>query len=683
MIFSTFINYKGLTPICLIMIMLLVMGRYAGAEESDKNNNLSPYTVSIHLHGYKSSELKDLLRSVSTAATDVDRPPPTLTLLGSIAESDIGEIEKVLRSESFYAGTAKFNFKEKEDPLRLVFSVTTGKPFLLNDISINISGSSLPENVTPPGKEETGLKKDARGTSASIIAGGERLLAYIRKQGYPFVEMADRRVVVDYTAETIDITFTVAPGERAVFGKTTIEGLEDVDREFVQRKIPWQEGRFYNPALIQEYQNRISRTGLFTMVLIPPIKKDTPPPSQSPSHPLPMPSSPPAEAAEAAPPPSQSQSSPPPMPLPSPTTDAEAIPVPSQPQSPPPPMPSVPPAEAAEATHLPRPIPVSITVRERDRHTVGLMAGYSTDLGFGGGGSWEDRNLFGEGEALRVKLFASENMYMVEGRFLLPEFLSPNQSLILGIQPVYDNPDAYTSYRVRGSAIIRRDISERFSFSGGAALTTDSVEQLDQTDDYVLLSLPLNAQLSVGGSQPFRRAGAIFSILGEPYWNIRTDRLFIKIVQNTNLLYRFPWASGLSAVGRISLGSIPEASPGEVPADLRFYAGGANSIRGYAYQIVGPMSGKDPIGGRSMLTISLEFDLEIIGEFGAATFIDGGSAFADSLPDPGEDLLWGTGVGLRYFTPIGPIGLDIGFPLDKRKGIDDDYQVYVSIAQIF
>jgi len=346
-------------------------------------------------------------------------------------------------------------------------------------------------------------------------------------------------------------------------------------------------------------------------------------------------------------------------------------------------MPSVPPAEAAEATHLPRPIPVSITVRERDRHTVGLMAGYSTDLGFGGGVSWEDRNLFGEGEALRINLFASEKMYMVEGRFLLPEFLSPDQSLILGIQPVYDNPDAYTSYRVRGSAIIRRDISERFSFSGGAALTADSVEQLDQTDDYLLLSVPLNAQLSVGGTPPFRRAGAIFSILGEPYWNIRTDRLFIKIVQNTNLLYRFPWASGLSAVGRISLGSIPEASPGEVPADLRFYAGGANSIRGYAYQIVGPMSGKDPIGGRSMLTISLEFDLEIIGEFGAAAFIDGGSAFADSLPDPGEDLLWGTGVGLRYFTPIGPIGLDIGFPLDKRKGIDDDYQVYVSIAQIF
>ena len=664
MIFSTFINYKGLTPFCLmtpfclIILLLVVLGGSAGAAENDDDNNLSSYTVSIHLHGDRSSGLKDLMESVSTTATDVDRPPPTLTLLGSIAESDIGKMEKVLRAESFYAGTVKFNFKEKEDPLRLIFSVTTGKPFLLNDISIDISGSSLPENVTPPNREATGLKKGARGTSASIIAGGERLLAYIRKQGYPFVKMADRRVVVDYATETIDLIFTVALGERAVFGKTTIEGLEDVDRELVQRKIPWQEGRFYDPALIQEYRNRLSRTGLFTMVLIPPIKKDTPPPSPS-------------------------QSSSPPMPLPSPTTDEEAIPVPSQPQSPPPPMPSAPPVEAAEATHLPRPIPVSITVRERDRHTVGLMAGYSTDLGFGGGGSWEDRNLFGEGEALRVKLFASENMYMVEGRFLLPEFLSPNQSLILGIQPVYDNPDAYTSYRVRGSAIIRRDISERFSFSGGAALTTDSVEQLDQTDDYVLLSLPLNAQLSVGGSQPFRRAGAIFSILGEPYLDLRTDRLFVKTLLNTNLLYRFPWVSGMSAVGRISFGSIPEASPGEVPADLRFYAGGANSIRGYSYQIVGPMSGDKPIGGRSLLTASLEIDLEIIGEFGAAAFIDGGSAYAEVLPRPEDDFLWGAGVGLRYFTPIGPIGVDIGFPLDKRKGIDDDYQVYVSIAQIF
>ena len=607
-------------------LLVIISGLHsATAGEDRRGDTLSSYTVSIHLHGEKDADLKELLKSVSTAAADAKNPPPTRILLLAISESDVEKMEKVLRAKSFYAGTVRVDLKEKTGPLRLIFSVTTGKPFLLNEITIDISGPALPEDVTSPDQGETGLMKGARGTSASIIAGGERLLAHIRKQGYPFVKMADRCVVVDYATETIDVTFTISPGERTVFGKTTIKGLEDVDEEFVQRKIPWREGRFYDPALIQEFRNRLSRTGLFTMVLIPPLKEAPPPPSRSPS----------------------------------------------------------PPAGAAGATPAPLPLPVEITVRERDRHTVSLSAGYSTDLGFGGGFSWEDRNLFGEGEALRIKLSATEKMYMVEGRFLLPEFLHPEQSLILGIQPVYDKPDAYTSYRVRGSAVVRREISETVSLSAGAAATQDNVKQLGKVNDYSLLSVPLNAQWSIGGQPPFRRAGALFSFLGEPYWDLHSDRLFVKTMLNTNLLYRFPGTSGLSVFGRISLGSITEASPGEVPADLRFYAGGANSIRGYAYQLVGPMVGDKPVGGRSLLTFSLEFALEIIGEFGAAAFIDGGSAFAEVLPRRGDEILLGTGVGLRYFTPIGPIGLDIGFPLDKRKGIDDDFQVYVSIAQIF
>ncbi len=534
MIFLSFINYKGLTPFCLILAVAGVMVGLAGAEESDNENALSSYEVSIHLHGDKNSELKDLLESVSTTVTDVDRPPPTLTLLGAIAESDIGKMEKVLRSESFYAGTVKFNFKENEDPLRLIFSINTGDQFLLNDITITITGSTLPSDITPPDEEDTGLKKGARGTSKSIIAGGDRLLVHLRRQGYPFAKMAARRVVVDYATEMIDVTFTISPGERAVFGKTTIEGLEDVDEEFVQRKIPWQEGRFYDPALIQEFRNRLSRTGLFSIFTISPVEEGNPTPSGTPSASPPVTPSPSAAGAKATPTPSQA---PPPMMSSTPTAElTKATPTPYQSQSPPPLISSSPPATAERATPPPLPIPVTITVRERDRHTVSLGAGYSTDLGFGGGFSWEDRNLFGEGEALRIKLFGSEKLYLVEGRFLLPEFLSPDQSLILGIQPVYDDPDAYTSYRVRASAIIKREISEVFSFSGGVALTTDRVEQLGQEDNFILLSMPLNVQWSIGGLPPFRRAGAIFSILGEPYLNLSTDRLFVKTTLNTNLL---------------------------------------------------------------------------------------------------------------------------------------------------
>ncbi|MEA1927169.1 MAG: BamA/TamA family outer membrane protein, partial [Candidatus Auribacterota bacterium] len=621
------IKYKGLTP--LLIILILVGGRGV-VEAEGEGDSLTAYSVSIHIHGDKDPGMKKLLLGVSTAARDVGRPPPTLIMLGAIAESDIKKMEMVLRSKSYYLGTVKYNFKEDKDPPRLIFSIHTGPPFLLNEIIVDISAPPLPEDIIPPNEEATGLKKGRMGTSSSIIAGGERLLSNLRSQGYPFAKINNRRMVVDYSTRWINVTFSLSPGEQAGFGKTIIKGLKDVDEEFVLSKIPWQSGHFYDPALVQEFRNRLSRTGLFTMVFISPLKKESTSPAKPPSSSTPA------------------------------LTGIES-----------------------EKDITPVLFPVEVTVRERDHHTIGFSGGYSTDLGFGGGVSWENRNLLGEGELLRLNLFASEKMYLVEGRFILPEFFRPDQSLILGIQPVYDSPDAYTSSRVRASAIVRRDISNVFTFSAGAALTNDNVEQLDQTHEFHLLSLPLNTEWSIGGSQPFRRAGALFSFLGEPYWDIKTDRLFVKTLLNTNLLYRFPGDSEISLVGRFSLGSIPEASPGEVPADLRFYAGGANSIRGYAYQIVGPMNGKKPIGGRSLLTFSLEFDVSIIGNFGAAAFLDGGSAFTEILPQPGDDILLGTGIGVRYFTPIGPIGLDIGFPLDKRNGIDDDYQVYVSIAQIF
>jgi len=607
--------------VCLSLLLKIYGGGIAiGATEIDTGSDISPYTVSLHLHGDKDSHLKELLSGVSTAVMDADNPPPTRILLEAIAEADIKKMEEILRGMSYYAGTAKYNFKEKENPLRLIFSVTTGNPFLINDITIRTCGPELPGDVKIPDGKKIGLVKGQPGTSSSIVATTDRLLGSFRRQGYPFAKMAARRVMVYYSTETVDVSFDISPGERAVFGEVTIEGLEDVNEDFVLRRIPWKEGQVYNPALIQELRNSLSRSSVFSMVLIP---------------------------------------------------------APENPEKT---------AEEKEASESPTPlvIPMRITLRERARHTIGLMAGYSTDLGFGGGVSWEDRNLFGEGELLKLNIFGSEKMFMVEGRFLIPEFLHPDQSLTLSVQPVYDNPDAYTSYRIRGSAVIKRDLSATFSLSGGVALTEDNVKQLEEENDFTLLSTPLNAQFTIGGIQPFHRAGALFSLLGEPYLDLRSGRLFVKTILDTNLLYRFPGADFMSAVGRISFGSIMSASPpGEVPADLRFYAGGANSIRGYAYQSVGPLVGDDPVGGRSLLTFSLEFDFQVIGDFGTAAFIDGGSSFADNVPEEWDMVLWGTGAGLRYFTPIGPIGLDIGFPLNKRKEIDKDFQVYVSIAQIF
>jgi len=91
-----------------------------------------------------------------------------------------------------------------------------------------------------------------------------------------------------------------------------------------------------------------------------------------------------------------------------------------------------------------------------------------------------------------------------------------------------------------------------------------------------------------------------------------------------------------------------------------------------------------PLGGLSVLTFSLELRFKITESIGLVPFLDGGTAFLDSVPDFGsQDILYGAGLGLRYYTAIGPIRLDVATPINRRKGVDDSFQIYVSIGQSF
>ena len=120
-----------------------------------------------------------------------------------------------------------------------------------------------------------------------------------------------------------------------------------------------------------------------------------------------------------------------------------------------------------------------------------------------------------------------------------------------------------------------------------------------------------------------------------------------------------------------------------MPADLRFYAGGGGSVRGFGYQLAGQLDDDhNPLGGRSLLELSGEVRLRLTETIGAVAFVDAGSDFSSTVPDLSETLRVGAGPGLRYFSPIGPVRLDIGFPVNRRPS-DDAFQLYVSLGQAF
>jgi translocation and assembly module TamA len=107
-------------------------------------------------------------------------------------------------------------------------------------------------------------------------------------------------------------------------------------------------------------------------------------------------------------------------------------------------------------------------------------------------------------------------------------------------------------------------------------------------------------------------------------------------------------------------------------------------VRGYGYQMAGPLdASNDPTGGRSVLEANVEVRYRAFEDIGIVAFVDGGQAYDDPTPSFGDPLLWGAGLGLRYYTPIGPVRLDVAVPLNRRDNVDDAFQIYVSLGQAF
>jgi len=330
-------------------------------------------------------------------------------------------------------------------------------------------------------------------------------------------------------------------------------------------------------------------------------------------------------------------------------------------------------------------LPVTMTVTERKHRSISAGVSYRTDEGAGANISWEHRNLLGRGERLKLDTAVSGISLSAEGTFLKPQFLRSDQTLRLNLRFADENTDAFDSLSISSAGWVDGKLTKKITVGAGLAHKFSKVEQKGETERFSLLSVPLHFDWDSSDNLLDPRSGSRMIIQVGPYQDIeKTDLNFLKSRITATRYLRLLKAPSLVLAGRASLGAINGASLLDIPADERFYAGGGGSIRGYAYQSVGALDeDDDPIGGRSVLELSAELRLKMTDRIGMVTFLDGGSAFASTFPDSSEDLQWAAGLGFRYFTPIGPLRLDVGFPLNRRKDIDDSFQIYVSIGQAF
>jgi translocation and assembly module TamA len=318
-------------------------------------------------------------------------------------------------------------------------------------------------------------------------------------------------------------------------------------------------------------------------------------------------------------------------------------------------------------------IPVSVytTPRRTQEFTVGL--GYGTDTGPRVSLGMELRRLNRRGHRFNTDLRLSGIEQAVAAEYRIParnvatDFLSFRGSL--GSEQIGDWDSNKLSL---GATWNDRwfGMQRRIYFSGDREdFSTDLTESVRA--DAVYAGMQLTGGESDDPLYP-RRGYSWSSDLRAGSDALGSSTSFARWHGTANYVRAF--GDRLRLLVRGEYGAIDADEFSRLPPSQRFYAGGDRSVRGYGYQDLSPL---DPngasIGGRYLLLGSAELEVLLVGDYGIALFADAGNASNDALPS----LKTGVGIGMRWRSPIGVVGIDVAHPLDDPN---TDFRIHLSVG---
>jgi len=449
-------------------------------------------------------------------------------------------------------------------------------------------------------------------------------LNYLPNHGYPKVKVKGR-VYLDEAANTAKILLSVNPGPLCYFGQVRLKDAEKLETPevAVMEKLTFKPGQLFNQEKLFDTQRKLYATDLFRSVVLTPEQ--------------------------------------------------------------------VPPQDPT--------IPIVVELVEKKKRSLKVGLGYGDEELFRARLGLRYRNLWGGGRLLDLDSRYSSLGYLVSESFSNPVVFGSSFDF------------------VQQSGARRRDLP---GFNDRAFFTQNRLERDIPWDLRVYFghglefarpfNLPVETLIRLEGTEPEKMYRASFALLG-----LRQDTTDSHIApQRGGILnlaneyaptflgsglqfvqsvldwrrYQAIGDSKIVAAGRVKFGLIqPIQSTTQIPISRLFFSGGANSVRGYQLDYLGPrnLSG-DPVGGETVLEFSLEgrFPLPIYEKIGGVVFLDAGNVFSRIHNLDLGQLKYSPGLGLRYLSPIGAIGVDIAFPTNRiNYQQDSPYQIHFTVGYGF
>ncbi|MBS4163654.1 Uncharacterized protein PRO82_000957 [Candidatus Protochlamydia amoebophila] len=330
-------------------------------------------------------------------------------------------------------------------------------------------------------------------------------------------------------------------------------------------------------------------------------------------------------------------------------------------------------------------LPLEINVLEAKQRSMGFGVNYTTQFGPGITAEWEDRNIAGEGQKVSFRTDIWEKLQDARISYLIPDYRRQNQNLVWLLDYNHERTKAFTEKALSVSATIERKLSDQLRVSYGLMYKLLRSERSERNGTFDLFKIPLQLQWANVDSllDPTKGAAVQLRIIPSvqfisPFFaysiNSLTTSLYQALTKNKKHVFAV----------KLMFGTILGASKHDIPPPERFYAGAENALRGYRYLTVSPIGREHkPLGGRSLFIYSLELRSKLTKNFGLVTFYEIGNVFQNYYPNFRKKFLQSIGLGTRYYTPIGPLRLDFAVPINRRKHIDNAFEVYFSIGQSF
>jgi translocation and assembly module TamA len=452
----------------------------------------------------------------------------------------------------------------------------------------------------------------------TVLAAEANISVVLPQNGYPFAKVGQRDILLDGDTGAGDYTLPVETGARSYFGQIRSEGTEAFGADHVAILRRFKTGDLYDSRLVDDLRSALVATGLLSTVSVEPVTGEGAAPDGTPYADL-------LVRQEAGPP-----------------------------------------------------------------RTLAASAGYGTGQGFRLEGSWTHRNLFPPEGSLTVAGIIGTQEQALSLAFARANAGRRDRNIEVSLSATRGDFDAFEAYTGRLGGTISYVSTpiwqKKFTWSAGVEILATSEDSFDFASGlrdrriYYLAALPAQVGFDRSNDLLNPTKGYRLTLRFSPEASLGSGtQFYARAILDGS--YYFPATDDLVIAARARVGTISGIDRNNLAPSRRFYGGGGGSVRGFAFQELGPKDPNgDPVGGRSTNEAAVEARYRF-GNFGVVGFVDAGQVYESSIPKF-DDWRFGVGIGGRFYTNFGPVRLDIATPINRQTG-ESKISVYVSIGQAF